>query len=96
MNAIESIVITAQKVCQEGSNSLRTATPVPSPCVSVCKMDASRTLCTGCLRTIAEITAWSRIDDLAKLAVWALIEGRAQASVQSSFAVPVPVPAVSS
>ena len=35
---------------------------VPSPCVSVCRMDADRVFCIGCLRTIPEITEWSRAD----------------------------------
>lgn len=36
---------------------------VASPCVNICRMDAQRALCTGCLRTIDEIAAWSRLDD---------------------------------
>jgi predicted Fe-S protein YdhL (DUF1289 family) len=39
------------------------ATPVPSPCVSLCKMDAERRYCMGCLRTIEEIVNWSKADD---------------------------------
>ena len=34
---------------------------VPSPCISVCRMDPSLgpdALCEGCLRTIDEIIAW--------------------------------------
>ena len=50
--------------------------PVPSPCVSVCRMDAGRVLCVGCLRTIPEISAWSRMTDDDKRAVWARIEQR--------------------
>ena len=34
--------------------------PVPSPCISVCRMDAASGLCEGCLRTLDEIAAWSR------------------------------------
>ncbi|UCV23081.1 DUF1289 domain-containing protein [Ferribacterium limneticum] len=34
----------------------------PSPCINICKMDANNGLCQGCLRTIDEITAWSRLD----------------------------------
>jgi predicted Fe-S protein YdhL (DUF1289 family) len=34
-----------------------------SPCTNICKMDASSGLCQGCLRTLDEITAWSRLDD---------------------------------
>ena len=49
---------------------------VPSPCVGVCKMDADKGWCTGCFRTIDELTAWSRATDATKLAVWALVEQR--------------------
>ena len=49
---------------------------VPSPCVSVCKMDAERVFCTGCLRTLDELRAWSTLDNAGKRAVWQLIEGR--------------------
>lgn len=31
---------------------------VPSPCVSVCVIDAPTGLCAGCYRTLAEIAAW--------------------------------------
>jgi len=46
------------------------ASSVPSPCVSICIMDAATGLCTGCLRTIDEIAAWSVLDDDARRAVW--------------------------
>jgi len=45
--------------------------PVPSPCINVCRMDAAGALCLGCRRTIAEISAWSRLDDAARREVWA-------------------------
>lgn len=55
------------------------ASPVPSPCVSICQMDAHSGLCSGCLRTIEEIAAWSRYSEAEKRAVWArLVERRAQ------------------
>lgn len=52
------------------------AGPVPSPCVSVCRMDAANTVCQGCWRTLAEIAAWSTMDDAAKRAVWLLLPAR--------------------
>ncbi len=52
---------------------------VPSPCISVCKMDAQRVLCLGCLRTLQEIKAWSTMGDADKRMVWGLIEERAAA-----------------
>lgn len=51
-------------------------TPVPSPCVSLCKMDADRRYCMGCMRTIPEIIAWSKSDDDYKRAVWAELSSR--------------------
>jgi len=49
---------------------------VPSPCISVCAMDAASGLCTGCLRTLDEIAAWSVMDDDAKRAVLAAASTR--------------------
>ena len=52
---------------------------LPSPCISVCRMDPASGLCQGCLRTIDEIVAWGSLDDSDRRAVWALIEQRTQA-----------------
>jgi len=51
--------------------------PPPSPCVSVCRMDAATGLCEGCLRTLDEIAAWSTMDDAARRTVWLHIGRRA-------------------
>lgn len=52
---------------------------VPSPCVDICQMDVASGRCTGCLRTLDEITAWPRLDDAGKRALWQqLAERRAQ------------------
>ena len=47
--------------------------PVPSPCVNVCRMNAASGLCEGCARTLDEIATWAALDDDAKRAVWARI-----------------------
>lgn len=52
---------------------------LPSPCVSVCRMDAERVFCIGCLRTIPEIAGWSRADAASKRSIWHAIELRASA-----------------
>lgn len=36
---------------------------VQSPCVKICVMHPEARLCTGCLRSIEEITGWSRMSD---------------------------------
>lgn len=47
---------------------------VPSPCISVCRLDDAGHGCVGCLRSLAEIREWSRMDDVAKRAIWARID----------------------
>ena len=49
---------------------------VPSPCIGVCRMSAATGWCEGCLRTIEEIAAWSRMADEDKRRVWALLPAR--------------------
>lgn len=52
------------------------ATPVASPCTSVCTLDPATAWCLGCGRTLDEIAAWGRLDDDAKRRVWALLPAR--------------------
>jgi len=54
------------------------ASPVPSPCVSLCKMNRDTGFCEGCLRTIDEIVAWANASDDYKRAVWAELRRREQ------------------
>ncbi|WP_420475686.1 DUF1289 domain-containing protein [Noviherbaspirillum sp. ST9] len=49
---------------------------VPSPCISICKMNPQTGLCEGCLRTIDEITRWSTATEEAKRQVWVEIKRR--------------------
>lgn len=51
--------------------------PVPSPCISVCRMDDRSGLCLGCFRTIDEIVAWGRQGDRERRLVWQQIVRRA-------------------
>ena len=66
----------AAKLVLARSRQLPAGEPVPSPCVSVCRMDALSGLCEGCFRTLDEIAAWSRLEDDGKRAAWALIAER--------------------
>jgi predicted Fe-S protein YdhL (DUF1289 family) len=63
----------AAKACAAGA----LARDLPSPCISVCRIDAGTALCEGCLRTLDEIAAWSRLDDAGKREVWRTIGFRA-------------------
>ncbi|ROL65228.1 DUF1289 domain-containing protein [Pseudomonas protegens] len=53
--------------------------PVASPCVSICALD-EQDICTGCQRTVDEITRWSRMDNTERRAVLALCHERAKSS----------------
>jgi uncharacterized protein len=52
-----------------------------SPCIAVCVLDPADGYCRGCLRTIAEISAWITLDAAAKRRLLAaLAERRRQKS----------------
>lgn len=50
---------------------------VDSPCVKLCTIHPTERLCVGCLRTIEEITAWSRMEPGTRRAIMAELPGRA-------------------
>ncbi|MFZ6751047.1 DUF1289 domain-containing protein [Undibacterium sp. Ren11W] len=49
---------------------------VPSPCIGICKMDDERKWCSGCFRSIPELSAWSTATADSKRAVWREIKQR--------------------
>jgi predicted Fe-S protein YdhL (DUF1289 family) len=53
--------------------------PAPSPCISICEMDAATGLCVGCQRTIDEIVAWGSASENERRAVWRDISRRRHA-----------------
>lgn len=57
--------------------SLDASATVPSPCVSVCKMDEARAYCMGCLRTLDELRAWGNADAATKCEIWQRVRARA-------------------
>ncbi|MDQ5896615.1 MAG: hypothetical protein RLZZ592_1495 [Pseudomonadota bacterium] len=48
-----------------------------SPCTHVCRMDEATGWCLGCRRTLAEIAAWSAMDEAAREQVWRQLPARA-------------------
>lgn len=50
---------------------------IDSPCIKVCVIHPETRLCTGCLRTIDEIGAWSLMSPEARRAVMAELPARA-------------------
>ena len=63
---------------------------VPSPCLSVCRMDRDLAVCEGCWRSIDEIAAWSRMADADKLVVWERIEARQRDALALTPPAPLP------
>ena len=49
---------------------------VPSPCVSVCVIDAPTGLCAGCYRSLGEIAAWIDLSSEQRRAVVAALRER--------------------
>jgi hypothetical protein len=71
MGAVRRLVQRAGQVCAARDPD------VPSPCVSVCRMDPVTELCEGCFRTLDEIAYWAQMEDEGKREVWRMIEERA-------------------
>lgn len=50
---------------------------IESPCIKICVVHPKSRLCTGCLRSIDEIGAWSRMSAQERRAVMAELPSRA-------------------
>jgi len=50
---------------------------VQSPCVRVCVVHPEARLCTGCLRSIDEITRWSKMSNAERAEIMEALPGRA-------------------
>jgi predicted Fe-S protein YdhL (DUF1289 family) len=50
---------------------------IQSPCVKLCVIHAEERLCVGCLRSIDEISIWSRLSNEARADIMADLPARA-------------------
>ncbi len=50
---------------------------IASPCIKLCVIHPEERLCTGCFRTIDEITVWSRLSPAERDRIMADLPGRA-------------------
>jgi uncharacterized protein len=71
------LIASARELLLETAREIDPAGPVPSPCISVCRMDAATGLCEGCFRTLDEIADWGMASDDAKRALWQTLVQRA-------------------
>ena len=85
LSAIKNIAAYARNIRATGQF---VSEDMPSPCISVCRIDADSGWCDGCLRTLGEISAWSQLDNDGKRGVWRIIEQRAAASLAALNASP--------
>jgi predicted Fe-S protein YdhL (DUF1289 family) len=53
---------------------------IASPCINVCRMDATTGLCVGCLRSLDEIAAWSASDDTTRRLILEAVAARREAA----------------
>ena len=51
---------------------------LPSPCVNICRLDASGQWCLGCLRTLEELRQWGSADAATQRRIWQRILARLQ------------------
>ena len=49
---------------------------IQSPCINICVIHPETRLCTGCARSIDEITAWSKMSDDERLRVMSELPNR--------------------
>lgn len=77
MPPTDTTVDTLPTLKQRAQAALAQTSNVPSPCISVCRMDTAGQWCTGCLRSLEEIAAWSGLDDAGKRQIWGAIVHRA-------------------
>ncbi|WP_296421239.1 DUF1289 domain-containing protein [Pseudooctadecabacter sp.] len=61
----------------ENTDAIWTRAEIESPCIKICVIHPETRLCTGCLRSIDEIGAWSRLTPEARKAVMDDLPARA-------------------
>jgi uncharacterized protein len=50
---------------------------IESPCVQICVVHPTERICTGCYRSVDEITRWSKMDPEERAAITAELPARA-------------------
>ncbi len=80
MIADEQILLAQRRAIKQVTARARTVNAsddaIPSPCISVCTVNAETGLCQGCFRTLDEIAAWSRLTPDARRGIWQVIAQR--------------------
>jgi predicted Fe-S protein YdhL (DUF1289 family) len=61
----------------ENTDHIWSRAEIESPCIKICVIEPKSRLCTGCLRSIDEIGAWSRMTAEARSEIMAELPARA-------------------
>jgi len=61
---------------QDPTDKVWARAEIESPCIKICVIHPATRLCTGCLRSIDEIGAWSRMTPDMRSAIMAELPGR--------------------
>lgn len=61
----------------QNTDHIWTRAEIESPCIKICVIEPKSRLCTGCLRSIDEIGAWSLMSPEARAFVMAELPSRA-------------------
>ncbi len=85
MSAAQALAQRAHEVAASGAFDCDGAAPLPSPCVSVCRMTQDRSHCVGCFRTLDELRAWRGAEPAAQRAIWARALQRAGLALPTSL-----------
>ncbi len=62
---------------RKNKNKVWRRNEVDSPCIQICVVHPEERLCTGCLRSIDEITRWSKMDEAERAEITADLPKRA-------------------
>ncbi|WP_428003398.1 DUF1289 domain-containing protein [Acidovorax sp.] len=77
MTPVELLANHARQIGVAGHFDARSQEPMPSPCISVCRMSPDRSHCEGCFRTLDEIRIWGGADSAVRRTIWAQLLLRA-------------------
>lgn len=69
----EALLAKAHTVLAQGVLRKDGGEAVPSPCISVCRMDEDRSHCIGCLRTLDELRQWGKADAQTQRSIWCAV-----------------------
>jgi predicted Fe-S protein YdhL (DUF1289 family) len=64
--------------------ALREGRPLPSPCLSICRIDEEAGWCEGCARTLDEIACWGSASNAQRLQIWLQVVQRQAGSASTS------------